>query len=45
MIQAKLMPWHVAAAVRALFAPAVLALEVQSEFWKTWGAVYRGRQE
>ncbi len=36
----KLAPFYVAQAVRAAFAPMILALEIQSVYWETWSAVY-----
>lgn len=40
-MNSKLMPWYIAQAVRAAFAPTIIALEVQAVFWNTWAAVYR----
>jgi hypothetical protein len=41
MLNSKLMPWHIARATDAAFAPAIAALTFWGVFFTTWSAVYR----
>jgi hypothetical protein len=40
-LTSKLMPWHIARAVQAAFAPTISVLTFWGVFFNTWADVYR----